>query len=700
MRPGTHRTKTGRPFNTLWLLPTLLSAALALSGGCSSGGGSGGGGSSSAGSSGAAASAASEAHWQTALAALGTPYSPGPVAFDQAALDDWNFFFRRGWPGDRFFIEQVLERELGAQVAAIANQVTLVRGVRSLSIELDDAPRLGTTAPDELVVSAPGAPATWRMEMELEVGATVQTQVLGVPISTTVLLDVRAEVEDIRITLPVRFDLSDPRRPAPQGSGAPQVNLRIVLSSQSPLLSTVAPALTRVLDPVVRAALVIAAAPIQQQITGAAGQLALPPFGLGGPGIAPVAQPQDLATLSDSISDEIQAHHLPFGTLLGVEFDQPGHGNGVPVGYRTYGDSTIWTGHYLRAEALRYDLTGDARALAGAERALKGFEGCLDVSSVDGRLSRCIVPASSPHISAINGGLDFAWGTVDGALHGSEGDISRDQYLGAYMGFTSVYRRIPALRDRARDGVSRMLRYIDGHDWFARRTDGVTPARARYAFNPAAIWSCIKAGNLVDASRWAHLHDPNRDMPRIFWLESWASSREVHSGYYGYNLGHAVTTIITTTETDPSLYREYAKYVEPMRQTVSHHQNPWFDAVWGATIPSAAPTWGATVEAGLQRWALRDLREVHVDLRNDPGIVTVQYTSALLGTSNVNNALQGQQTTTVAAHPIPIEKRAYGAYIWQSTPFRLVGQGDPRRQNSGIELLLPYWTARSYGMIR
>src|SRR5712691_1921100 len=51
-----------------------------------------------------------------------------------------------------------------------------------------------------------------------------------------------------------------------------------------------------------------------------------------------------------AISFNIQARHLPFGAMLDPMF-ATADGNQI-VGYTRCGDSALWTGHYLAAEAL------------------------------------------------------------------------------------------------------------------------------------------------------------------------------------------------------------------------------------------------------------------------------------------------------------------------------------------------------------
>ena len=61
------------------------------------------------------------------------------------------------------------------------------------------------------------------------------------------------------------------------------------------------------------------------------------------------------------ISANIQAIHLPFGTILDPIYASAS--SGQIVGYTRCGDSALWTGTYLAAEAFRYNVTQSSDAL-------------------------------------------------------------------------------------------------------------------------------------------------------------------------------------------------------------------------------------------------------------------------------------------------------------------------------------------------
>jgi hypothetical protein len=642
----------------------------------------------------------SKAHWQVALQALGQSYTAQTPDFQVAALQDWNASLGRAWHGDLFHVIDVVRPLVTQKVDDLVQQEPLLLGWRDLTLDFAAAPGFSSNAANQVTVHLPNPPSAWKLGLTVQVGHVVTTNVLGFPLSTTIQGDVAVEVRDIRIVAPVEFDLSDPRRPEPVNVSTPQIDMRLSLTSTLPILHQLLPQVTTTLDPIIRVALLLGAQQVQQQAVGALQGLPQTSLGTGGPGTQAVSAPATLLQVAEQVSDDIMRDHTPYGTIAEVTFDQPGYGNGAHVRY-SLGDSTIWTGHYLMGEALRYDLTGDQRALAAADKVMAGLRDCLDVSPIDGRLSRNVVP-DGPFIHSIQGGLDFAWYTLRGQRVGTMNDISRDQYVGVFMGMSQTWLRVPALRDRAKTDVGRMVSYLDGQSWVAKRADGVTPARARYAFTPGQVWAVIKAGYLTDPQRFANLHDPNTDLSSIFWFTAWSSSHDPISSYYKHNLGHDQMMIWFSTETAPALYRDYAKNMEIARWTTGHHLNAWFDGVYAAAIPAVAPVWGPVSESNLKAWTLRDRREHPVDLRNDPTIQTVMFTPQLVGQSNPQSALQngGLQAIQIAKHPIPVEKRRYSDFMWQRDPFNLVGGGSPTHQNPGVDLVQPYWLGRSYGLFR
>src|SRR5579862_3426172 len=100
------------------------------------------------------------------------------------------------------------------------------------------------------------------------------------------------------------------------------------------------------------------------------------------------------ATEADAlaISANIQAIHVPYGTILDPIYAGPA--SSQIIGYTRCGDSAIWTGHYLAAEAFRYNVTQSPDALSNVQQAIAGIKSLIDVTGTN-LLARCVVPLNS-----------------------------------------------------------------------------------------------------------------------------------------------------------------------------------------------------------------------------------------------------------------------------------------------------------------
>src|SRR5512132_67499 len=79
-----------------------------------------------------------------------------------------------------------------------------------------------------------------------------------------------------------------------------------------------------------------------------------------------------------AISANIQAKHLPYGTIIDPMYAAPD--SDQIVNYTRCGDSAIWTGHYLAAESYRYAVTKSPDALAAVRNAIQGINMLLNVT--------------------------------------------------------------------------------------------------------------------------------------------------------------------------------------------------------------------------------------------------------------------------------------------------------------------------------
>ncbi len=138
-----------------------------------------------------------------------------------------------------------------------------------------------------------------------------------------------------------------------------------------------------------------------------------------------------------AISANIQVGHLPYGTILDPIYAAPD--SDQIVDYTRCGDSAIWTGHYLAAEAFRYQVTGSADALNNVKNAVAGINSLIQVTGTN-LLARCLVPLNSPYATSIRS-QEASNGIYTNSSAGYfwVGNTSRDQYLGVAFGLAVAY---------------------------------------------------------------------------------------------------------------------------------------------------------------------------------------------------------------------------------------------------------------------
>src|SRR4051794_2962066 len=175
------------------------------------------------------------------------------------------------------------------------------------------------------------------------------------------------------------------------------------------------------------------------------------------------------------ISRNIQAKHIPFGSVL-----NPMYKSVARTELETYtrcGDSAIWTGHWLAAEAFRYAVTKTPESLAAAKRALHGIQLLTDVTGPSGLLARCALRTDSPYRA---GPIEEekSHGRYPGTFEGSSyywiGDTSRDQYLGVFFGLGVAFENIPdaGVRSTIARVTSKLLDRLLAKDWSVVMPDG------------------------------------------------------------------------------------------------------------------------------------------------------------------------------------------------------------------------------------
>ena len=374
-----------------------------------------------------------------------------------------------------------------------------------------------------------------------------------------------------------------------------------------------------------------------------------------------------------AITANIQARHLPFGTILDPIFTLTD--SDQIAGYTRCGDSALWTGHYLAAEAFRYKVTQAPDALNNVKRAIAGLKSLADVTGTN-LLARCLVPINSPYAAGIrseeagngvytNSSAGWIW----------VGHTSRDEYSGALFGLAVAYDMVtdPVIKSSIGDLVTRLVDSLNGHDWSVVMPDG--SSSTSFLVRPDQIEAFLAIGRHVNSD---HFSSFSYESQRVLLSVTVPVPLDVDTAsddsYFKFNLDYInlYNLIRLEASSAKSIYRSaYAV----LRDHTALHQNAFFNCI-DLALNGPNSSRDSQTLALLDGWLLRLRRDFGVDLH---GVVPVC----------------GNQ----ACEPVPVWLRPPTDFLWQRSPFQLaVNGGAGLIESAGIDYILPYWMARYYGL--
>lgn len=369
------------------------------------------------------------------------------------------------------------------------------------------------------------------------------------------------------------------------------------------------------------------------------------------------AEPEALA-----ISALIQSRHLPFDTVLDPFYASPT--SSEITGYTRCGDSALWTGHYLAAEAFRFRVTASPDALSNAARALQGLEGLVDVTGNDS-LARCRLALNSPFTAGVereeaangifrNPALGYSW----------VGNLSRDQYLGVFFGLSVAYEQIPSLRPAIRPLATRLANFLIASNW----------SNPVFTLRPDQQLAILQIARQINPERFTFIYEAERSRLADSVSLPVAFDSLSTSSYFKFNLIYITFYSLIRLETSPTKTTYERAYAIARRYT-ANHQNPFFNVIDRALSAPDARRDAESLEL-LDLWLKRPRRDFFVDRRPDVRVC-------------------GDQ----ACDPIPVDLRTPTDFLWQRSPFQLSGGGSGTVGNAGVDYILPYWMARYYGLL-
>lgn len=388
-----------------------------------------------------------------------------------------------------------------------------------------------------------------------------------------------------------------------------------------------------------------------------------------------------IASESDAIgiSRNIQRRHLPHGTILDPVFKTP---DSEEIDYYLRGgDSAIWTGHYLAAEAFRYRVTSEPEALENVQGALAGIRLLLDVTGND-VLARCVFPTNSPYAAQLIA-EENRHGIYRNTLNGQEyywiGNTSRDQYSGVFFGLGVAYDVVDNAQVRAQINVlvTRLLDCLVARSWSVVMPNG--SISTTFSARPEQRLSFLQVGRHINPGRFHNLYTDHRR--QNYYLVNVSMGFDVledHNSYFKFNLDTINLYNLIRLEDDPSYRNDYLQAYETLRRTTDDHGNAHFNVI-DAVLRGKSSVRDAETLALLDQWLLRvPRRDAFLDWRGD-----ARYPSC-----------GGDR----ACNPLPVVNRIRTDFLWQRSPFLLFGGGSGRIETAGIDYILPYWMARYYGV--
>jgi uncharacterized protein (TIGR03437 family) len=360
-----------------------------------------------------------------------------------------------------------------------------------------------------------------------------------------------------------------------------------------------------------------------------------------------------------AIDAAIVARHMPFGTILDPIYASST--STTIVGYTRCGDSALWTGAYLAAEAFRYNVTQSADAFTNVQAALSGIESLVDVTG-DNRLARCIVAANSPYANGIESeeaantiNLAPPWIWVD--------NTSRDQVVGVFFGLGAAFDLVndAGIRSRISNVATLISGYISGHQWTPNGDLSNT-----FLLRPEELQMIVQVTRHVNPS--SAISAPALTLPVSVGVGVDVLGL---SSYFKFNLDYMSFYNLIRLQNNSDNLAAY----QIVRSFTASHQNAFFDMIDRA-IAGPDASRDAEMLGLLNEWLTRPSRDFTVD---------DSKTVAVCGSE--------------ACDPIPVALRPPDEFLWELDPFQLSGGGSGVIETSGVDYILPYWMARYYGVI-
>jgi hypothetical protein len=308
-----------------------------------------------------------------------------------------------------------------------------------------------------------------------------------------------------------------------------------------------------------------------------------------------------------------------------------------PNAYVGFPDTAIWTGHYLAAEAFRYQVCARREAngrenTAGGhqearERALyvlSGIEKLFQVTGVPGLMARCALPDHSPlqtdpplnlpknpnvYKPVVLKDSDPAVPPATWRGYGrGQHPVSRDQYIGVLLGLAFAHEFVPEARSRTKQLIRGMLSFLEANQW-----NVIIPGDDTLPTTFLVTWhhrlAFLRVGATLLPNEFAEPYERAARAAPAVWISPWTDCLDPINKYYKFNLNHATLGLLLYLESGADASSRvrragYQRAFDIQRRTIRHHQNAYFHLVRLLTEP----------DEGRRHWIMEHEQETNTGL--------------------------------------------------------------------------------------
>jgi hypothetical protein len=290
------------------------------------------------------------------------------------------------------------------------------------------------------------------------------------------------------------------------------------------------------------------------------------------------------------------------------------------------------------------------------------------------------------------GPLWYGWGC------GTNHPVSRDQYVGVFMGLAMAYQNVndPAVRATAGKLIEDALDYLLRNNWnvILPPDNRIVPTSSYFGDFPKQL-AYLRIGKTVNPAKYGPIYDRYAPAAELAWIPIWFSSIDPLFQYYKFNLSHAAYSPLLFLETDPSIRAKAMVGYNMLWRAIRHHKNAYFDllhilvqapadrAAMAADPAPATPgvSLANEIQSLLNEWLIRRNRIMGPNglPRND--VAYWEYQRDLWPRGVSLYAALGGKPKWISNNALPIWGRIGRGmdFMWQRDPFQ-VGMDEGMRR--------------------